>query len=164
MLLDPAVTLRTIAEYSGTSQQALIRHRDAHLVAELAAVAKSRDLERTEAAGGSMDRLEDLEKAAYRILAAAEKADNLSAANGSIGQLTKIFTLYVAISAEQRERGRVDISRNPDYLKFQTVVANTLRKFPGALEVMEKEAAKADAELLVQGTQTGRNVTKNHKE
>ena len=159
LLLGREVSVKKIAELSGIVAQSLLRHRDgvkarkdgermrpatsSHIVQSIAAVVDAQKIETVERGEGLFDRLKDLEDAAYRILAAAEQADNLNAANGSIGQLRGIFSLYVDISAEQRARGKDDISKNPDFIEYQTLIATVLREFPGSLErLRELEGAR----------------------
>ncbi len=158
LLVAREMSLSEIARSHGIPKRSMIRHRDgekarkdgdttqpargSHLIPAMAAamaeamMVDPEKAEIVERGGNLFTRLEDLEKSAYEILEVAKNSDNLNAANGSIGQLTKIFSLYVAISAEQRAQGKDDISRNPEFLKFQTAVSTVLKRFPGAYEML----------------------------
>ena len=160
LLVAREMPLAEIARSHGIPKRSMIRHRDgekarkdgdkiqptrgSHLIpAMAAAMVDSEKADIVERGGNLFTRLKGLEEAAYEILEVAKNSDNLTAANGSIGQLTKIFSLYVAISAEQRAQGKDDISKNPEFIEYQTLIATVLREFPGSLErLRELEGAR----------------------
>lgn len=97
--LVSGTSLRKIAERFGVSSTALHRHRD-HVSAAVVAVAAERDRDQ---ARTLLDRVEDLEVHARRILEAAEEAGNVHQQLGALRELRGIVELLGKATGELRD-------------------------------------------------------------
>lgn len=84
-----------------------------------------------------LDEMEDLKQRVHAIMQRAEDQGKDNTALGAVRELTRIFDLYVKIAAEERARQQADITKHPEFVRYQRALAQVLRNHPDLVEEFE---------------------------
>ena len=163
---------RVATRYDAVSEASIRRHMKGHFSRDVAQSIEVVPIEESDGVFAEMQELKDhvyghlstLQGALEQVTDPELKLKLASAVTGALREARGSFDSRLKVVAEGRMQGEVDIRKNPDFIKFQSIIAAVFRRFPGVIAAMREEAAKVDGELLVQGVEIGRNVTRQNKE
>lgn len=127
-MLIEGVSLRNIAEHSGTSPQALLRHKD-HIAA---ALIRAKDVQEVIQADTLLDRLQALNQETRDILKAAKADDDPHLALKAIARAEKQLELEARLLGELNDQTTVNILVAPEWLAVRAAILEALGPFPDA--------------------------------
>ena len=119
--------MRTIADRTGTSKTALIRHKE-HLPPTLA---KAQEAAEAAHAGTLLEQVRDLQGRAFSILGRAEKAGDLRTALGAIREARGNLELLARLLGELQE-APVNVLILPEWITMRAALLTALDPFPVA--------------------------------
>ena len=96
------MSLRKLAEQTGTSSTALHRHKTDHLPA---ALVKGKDAEEVAHGDSLLDQLQSLQSKALGILTKAESTGDFRSALGAIREVRSTLELIAKVTGELRDKG-----------------------------------------------------------
>ncbi len=138
---------RDIARQFGPSKDALVRHHDNHLPAELV---KAKDAAEVAHADTILDQVQTLRDRALKILDTAEEGDDLRIALGAIREARACLELLGKLAGELQDAPTVNVFISAEWLEVQAVILTALEPHADA------RFAVADALTNLNGNHVGR--------
>jgi hypothetical protein len=126
-LADSATKLRGIARTHRLSEDAVFRHKTAHLPA---ALSKAQEVEEVARADNLLDRVENLQARTLAILETAEETDELRTALGAIREARSNVELLAKLLGELDERPVANVVLIAP--EVRAVIVRALEPFPAA--------------------------------
>jgi hypothetical protein len=132
-------TYRTIADRSGLSKTALIRHKAEHLPAAIAQATAAAAVVHGDTL---LDQVRDLQRRALGILDKAEAANDLRTALLAIREARGNLELLAKLLGELQAEGTVNILISPQWLQARTTLLAALGPYPEARVAVAGELAR----------------------
>ena len=134
---EPAINLallagepfRSIAERTGVSKSALVRHRIKCVPRDLAQARLSKKVAQSDLLLADVCRLQ---RRANSILSKAEMSGDLRTALAAIRELRGTIELLARVTGELQETTQVNVLVSPEYLELRTLILRTLAPYPEA--------------------------------
>ena len=114
---------RTIARQFDASKDALIRHHDNHLPAELVKATNAAEVARADTI---LDQVQTLRDRALKILDTAEKGDDLRTALGAIREARSCLELLGKLAGELRDAPVINVVVTSEWRQLQATILAAL--------------------------------------
>jgi hypothetical protein len=132
---------RVAAQYAVT-EQAVRRHRKAHLPA---ALIKAQEAAEAARADDLLVQLRNLTAEAHRIKDRAERTGDYRTALAGIGQLARIIELLARLRGELDERAQIDVLVAPEWLAVRAALMAALASYPEARAAVAEQLLALEA-------------------
>lgn len=129
MMLVNRRGFRTIAQQTGVSVWALLRHHDDHLPETLA---KAKAAEETADADNLLEQVKALRNKSLSLLLAAEKSGDLRTALAGVREARACLELLAEMSQAIDRRPVVNVLISPEWLTVRAALLDALQGFPAA--------------------------------
>jgi hypothetical protein len=133
---------RRVAAQHAVTEQAIRRHRKAHLPT---ALTKAQEAKEAARADDLLAQLRDLTAEAHRIKNQAERTGDYRTALAGIRELVRIVELLAKLRGELDERPQINLLVAPEWLAVRTALMAALTPYP------EARAAVAEQLLALEG-------------
>lgn len=121
-------SLRNIAQRSGTSRDALQRHK-AHIPAHLS---KAAEAEAVADAGDLIGQVRSLQQQALALLTKAEAVGDYRTALQGVREARSCIELLLEVEGELDRRGTVNVIVSPQWIEIRAVLIGALEDHPDA--------------------------------
>lgn len=120
---------RRVAARHAVTEQAIRRHRKAHLPAALTQAQEAKEAAR---ADDLLAQLQALTAEAHRIKDRAERTGDYRTALAGIRELVRIVELLAKLRGELDERAQINVLVAPEWLAVRTALMGALASYPEA--------------------------------
>lgn len=132
---------RVAAQYAVT-EQAIRRHRKAHLPA---ALAKAQEAEEAARADDLLAQLRALTAEAHRIKDRAERTGDYRTALAGVRELVRIVELLAKLRGELNERAQINVLVAPEWLAVRAALMAALAAYPEARAAVAEQLLALEA-------------------